>query len=263
MVRDGVERQQWSELCAILEPVILSSSKDRWICDLNGDGMFRVKEVRSLLDNIFLPSADVPTRWVKFVPIKINIFAWRARLDRLPTRSNLVRRGVVMVSVLCPMCGTVTEDIFHVLFRCDMAVLIFRKICRWWELDWQALMSFDDWNVWFSTIRLPSKIKSMLEGVCYVAWWHLWVFRNHLIFDATPPRRSVIFDDIVSRSYYCFLLVNKVVVQKKKFIIVVYVDDLNIIKTQRDVTKVVECLKKEFEKVSFPYNGELTSGKSM
>ncbi|GKC79663.1 RNA-directed DNA polymerase, eukaryota, partial [Tanacetum coccineum] len=189
LVRDGVERQQWSELCAILEPVILSSSKDRWICDLNGDGMFRVKEVRSLLDNIFLPSADVPTRWVKFVPIKINIFAWRARLDRLPTRSNLVRRGVVMVSVLCPMCGTVTEDIFHVLFRCDMAVFIFRKICRWWELDWQALMSFDDWNVWFSTIRLPSKIKSMLEGVCYVAWWHLWVFRIHLIFDATPPRR--------------------------------------------------------------------------
>nr|GEW84428.1 RNA-directed DNA polymerase, eukaryota [Tanacetum cinerariifolium] len=61
-VRDGAERQQWSELCEILEPVILSSSKDRWTCDLNGDGEFRVKEVRSLLDNVFLPSANVPTR---------------------------------------------------------------------------------------------------------------------------------------------------------------------------------------------------------
>nr|GEU71664.1 RNA-directed DNA polymerase, eukaryota [Tanacetum cinerariifolium] len=140
-VRDGAERQQWSELCEILEPVILSSSKDRWTCDLNGDGEFRVKEVRSLLDNIFLPSANVPTRWVKFIPIKINIFAWRARL---PTRSNLMRRGVAMDSDLCPMCGTVTEDIFHVLFRCDLAALIFQKICRWWELDWQALTSFED-----------------------------------------------------------------------------------------------------------------------
>nr|GEY38242.1 RNA-directed DNA polymerase, eukaryota [Tanacetum cinerariifolium] len=77
-VRDGAERQQWSELCEILEPVILSSSKDRWTCDLNGDGKFRVKEVPSLLDNIFLPSANVPTRWVEFIPIKINIFSWRA-----------------------------------------------------------------------------------------------------------------------------------------------------------------------------------------
>nr|GEX24429.1 RNA-directed DNA polymerase, eukaryota [Tanacetum cinerariifolium] len=58
-VHDGAERQQWSELCEILEPVILSSSKDIWTCDLNGDGEFRIKEVRSVLDNIFLPSANV------------------------------------------------------------------------------------------------------------------------------------------------------------------------------------------------------------
>ncbi|GJT64249.1 RNA-directed DNA polymerase, eukaryota [Tanacetum coccineum] len=171
-VRDGAERQQWDELCAILDPVILSSSKDRWICDLSGDGAFRVKE---------------------------------ARLDRLPTRSNLARRGIVMDSDLCPVCGLVTEDITHVLFRCDLAGLTFRKICRWWELDWQVLMSFEDWNDWFSAIRLSSNVKLMLEGVCYVAWWHIWAFRNHLIFDATPPRRSMIFDDIVSRSYYWHL----------------------------------------------------------
>lgn len=46
-VRDGAERQQWDELCAILDPVILSPSKDRWICDLSGDGAFRVKYVKN------------------------------------------------------------------------------------------------------------------------------------------------------------------------------------------------------------------------
>ncbi|GJV34981.1 RNA-directed DNA polymerase, eukaryota [Tanacetum coccineum] len=169
---------------------------DRWFCDLNGEGVFRVKEVRYTLDDIFLPSAPEATRWVKYIPIKINIFAWRARLDRLPTRSNLLRRGVVLDSSLCPICGEVPEDIFHVLFRCDIAMLVFRKICRWWDLDWQDLMSFSEWNTWFSSIRLSSRIKLMLEGVFYVAWWHLWVYRNQLIFAETSPRRSVIFDDI-------------------------------------------------------------------
>nr|GEW20494.1 RNA-directed DNA polymerase, eukaryota, reverse transcriptase zinc-binding domain protein [Tanacetum cinerariifolium] len=76
-----------------------------------------------------------------------------------------------------------------------------RLICRWWDLDWHDLLSFSDWNAWFSAIRLPSRIKLIFERVFYVAWWHLWVYRNQYIFAATPPRRSVIFDDIVLRSF--------------------------------------------------------------
>nr|GFA91841.1 RNA-directed DNA polymerase, eukaryota [Tanacetum cinerariifolium] len=132
---DGVERQQWEDLNFVSGSVTLSSSKDRWFCDLNGDGVFRVKEVHTILDDIFLPSAVDATRWVIYILIKINVFAWRVRLDRLPTRSNLVRRGVVLDSSLCPLCGLVHEDIHHVLFRCDAAKLVFRRICRWWDLD--------------------------------------------------------------------------------------------------------------------------------
>nr|GEV56436.1 RNA-directed DNA polymerase, eukaryota [Tanacetum cinerariifolium] len=170
-VHDGVERQQWDDLNSVSGSVTLSVSKDSWIYDLNGDGVFRVKEVRTILDEIFLPSAVDATRWVKYIPIKINVFAWRARLDRLPTRSNLVRRGVVLDSSLCPLCGLVPEDIHHVLFL----------IYRWWDLDWHDLLSFSDWNAWFFVIRLPSRIKLILEGVFYVAWWHLWVYRNQSI----------------------------------------------------------------------------------
>nr|GEU86015.1 RNA-directed DNA polymerase, eukaryota [Tanacetum cinerariifolium] len=62
-VRDGVERQQWDDLNSVSGSVTLSDSKDRWICDLNGDGVFRVKEVRAILDDIFLSSAADATRW--------------------------------------------------------------------------------------------------------------------------------------------------------------------------------------------------------
>nr|GEU59050.1 RNA-directed DNA polymerase, eukaryota [Tanacetum cinerariifolium] len=110
-VRDGVERQQWDDLNSVSGSVTLSASKDRWICALNGDGVFRVKEVRTTLDDIFLHSVADATRLVKYISIKINVFAWRARLDRLPTRSNLVRRGVVLDSSLCPLCGLAPEDI--------------------------------------------------------------------------------------------------------------------------------------------------------
>nr|GEV07363.1 RNA-directed DNA polymerase, eukaryota [Tanacetum cinerariifolium] len=103
-IRNGAERHQWLELLSLLDSVVLSSSVDRWFCDLR-DGDFRVKEIRTVIDDLLLPSVGAATRWVKHVPIKVNIFAWRARLDRLQTRGNLVSRGVGLESSLCPVCN--------------------------------------------------------------------------------------------------------------------------------------------------------------
>ncbi|GJY17373.1 ankyrin repeat-containing protein ITN1-like protein [Tanacetum coccineum] len=129
----------------------------------------------------------------------------------LPTRVNLSRRGVLLDSHLCPLCNAAMEDVQHVFFRCDVARVVLRKICRWWDLDWQEICSFSDWDAWFLSFRLSSRLKSILEGVFYVAWWRIWRLRNQLVFDASPPNRSTIFDDIVSWSFlWCSSRCNRV-----------------------------------------------------
>nr|GFB16214.1 RNA-directed DNA polymerase, eukaryota [Tanacetum cinerariifolium] len=190
-VRDGVERSQQSDLFEILEVVSLSSDQDSWICDLSEDGAFHVKEVCNILDELIIPSHLEPTRWVK---------------------SNLIHRGVVLDSAVRPLCQVDEENIDHILFQCNLAKIVFRKICCWWELIWQDMSSYSEWSSWFSNIRLPAKVKAMLEGVFYVAWWSIWVLRNRTIFDETPHRRSVLFDDIVSFSFtWCSNRCNRVV----------------------------------------------------
>ncbi|GJW26934.1 RNA-directed DNA polymerase, eukaryota [Tanacetum coccineum] len=96
--------------------------EDRWVWDLNGDGIFRVKDVRFQLDDALLPKSVSPTRWVKTIPIKINIFAWKVSLNRLPTRINLVRRGVMVSPISCSICLAGLEDLDHLLFGCNMAI---------------------------------------------------------------------------------------------------------------------------------------------
>nr|GEZ48282.1 RNA-directed DNA polymerase, eukaryota [Tanacetum cinerariifolium] len=164
-VRDGAESQQWSDMLSMLGTTTLSSSSDRWVCDLIGDGVFRVKEIRSTLDDLFLPSSGDATRWVKYVPIKVNGFAWRARIDRLQTRGNLVTRGVTLDSSLCPVCGLTLEDSQHLFFRCDLAKYISQRIFRWWKPQWVDVSSFVDWYSWFASIRLSVKLKTMLEDL--------------------------------------------------------------------------------------------------
>ncbi|GKA22691.1 reverse transcriptase domain-containing protein [Tanacetum coccineum] len=119
----------------------------------------------------------------------------------MPTRSNLVQRGVSLDSSSCPLCDSSEEDTHHVLFRCSLAQAILRRVCRWWDLEWHPWISFLDWQVWLSAIRVSAKVKSLLEGVFYMAWWSIWNLRNRTIFDDIPPRRSTVFDDIVSLSF--------------------------------------------------------------
>ncbi|GJZ19568.1 RNA-directed DNA polymerase, eukaryota [Tanacetum coccineum] len=88
-VRDGVKSYQLALLEETIGSTILSNMEDGWTWDLNSDRVFRVKDVRNLLDDHFLPKVATATRWVKFVPIKINIFAWKLYLDRLPTRLTI------------------------------------------------------------------------------------------------------------------------------------------------------------------------------
>ncbi|GJW71740.1 hypothetical protein Tco_0128657 [Tanacetum coccineum] len=69
------------------------------------------------------------------------------------------------------------------------------------SMDFQHWTSFSEWEVWFSAIRLQVIVKSLMEGVFYVAWWFILGFRNRSIFDDNTPSRSKLFDDIVSSSF--------------------------------------------------------------
>nr|GEW88245.1 RNA-directed DNA polymerase, eukaryota [Tanacetum cinerariifolium] len=191
-VRGGIEAYQLNQLLELLGSVVLSNSCDRWYWDLNGNGVFCVKDFRNLLDEFFLPKEDITTRWIKHIPIKINVFAWRVFLDRLPTKVNLMRRGVHVDSVLCPICNSSNEDVSHILFNCPLAVDVSRLVCRWWDVGWTPLGSYSDWLSWLKSIRLGSKIKGLFEGVIYVTWWCLWNFRNQSIFAVQKHRRAVI-----------------------------------------------------------------------
>ncbi|GJX02527.1 RNA-directed DNA polymerase, eukaryota [Tanacetum coccineum] len=114
--RGGAEEEQFRGLSSCLIDVILPQIHDRWFWSLDGSGDFSVKSVRNFIDDSLLPKLDVPTRWVKLVPIKVNILAWRLRMDRLPTRLNLSSRGLEITSLSCPLCNEVAESTSHIFF---------------------------------------------------------------------------------------------------------------------------------------------------
>ena len=116
-----MEHSQLVDLMAKIEGVSFISMNDRWAWALEGSGDFSVASVRKLLDDRRLPDVSSPTRWIKAAPIKVNVHAWKVRLDCLPTRLNISRRGMDIASILCPICGIAVESSRHLFFDCRVA----------------------------------------------------------------------------------------------------------------------------------------------
>ncbi|GJW79859.1 RNA-directed DNA polymerase, eukaryota [Tanacetum coccineum] len=104
-----------------------------------------------IIDDSMLPKTDVPTRWVKSIPIKINIFAWRVSLDKLPTRLNLSLRGLDIPSIICPLCSIVVESTSHLIFSCQLARQLMFKVVHW--LDWVVMRSMSGFHATFTCYR--------------------------------------------------------------------------------------------------------------
>nr|GEV46223.1 RNA-directed DNA polymerase, eukaryota, reverse transcriptase zinc-binding domain protein [Tanacetum cinerariifolium] len=71
--RGGIGEDHVTRLRNNLSHVLLSQSIDRWVWKIESSGDFSIKSARSFIDDSLLAKADVPARWVKAVPIRINL----------------------------------------------------------------------------------------------------------------------------------------------------------------------------------------------
>ncbi|GJX62449.1 RNA-directed DNA polymerase, eukaryota [Tanacetum coccineum] len=198
--RSGTEASQMAMLTSLLEGICLPNMLDRWCWSLSGDEEFSVSSARILIDDKTLGTVGSKTHWCKYVPLKVNILSWRVKLNNLPTRLNLSRRGMDIQSILCPSCNLAVESTNHIFFSCPMMKDLYKSISRWWDVNLLNLSSYDDWWEWFSSLRLSSKLKLLMEGVFYITWWSVWNFRNKSIFGPFPSKARL-FDDIVALSF--------------------------------------------------------------
>nr|GEX69244.1 RNA-directed DNA polymerase, eukaryota [Tanacetum cinerariifolium] len=177
----GAKRDQFEELMELVNAVSLAPVADRWKWDLESSGDFLVASVRTTIDDKILPASDYKTSWIKYVPIKINIHAWKVMSNALPTRFNISRRGICINNIKYAICHEGVETVSHLLFSCEMVRQVTHLITCWWSVNEVAVQSYDGWLDWFASLRLPATNKQMFEGVFYVMWWLLWTFRNKLI----------------------------------------------------------------------------------
>jgi len=95
-------------------------------------GEFSLKSAYEYLANHDLvhPCGIFNQLWqVKTFPNALTT-AWRILLDKMPTRCNLIRRGVIVSSSSCEMCRASEETSHHLLLECDFAQRVWSQCFR-------------------------------------------------------------------------------------------------------------------------------------
>ncbi|KAL8513928.1 hypothetical protein ACS0TY_013157 [Phlomoides rotata] len=67
------------------------------------------------------------------IPLKASTVAWSLMWDKLPTKSNLLRRRVILSidDTKCNLCGEEVESANHLFFECLSTNMIWSVLCRW------------------------------------------------------------------------------------------------------------------------------------
>nr|GEW31540.1 RNA-directed DNA polymerase, eukaryota [Tanacetum cinerariifolium] len=100
-LQGGIEGVQLEEASNLIASIELVEEQDKWVWNLEEVGEFKVASTRRFIDEGLTEMEGAQTRWVKSVPIKVNVFAWCLALNKLPTRFNMSSRGLDISSIVC------------------------------------------------------------------------------------------------------------------------------------------------------------------
>ncbi|GAU26521.1 hypothetical protein TSUD_361540 [Trifolium subterraneum] len=120
-----------------------------WACE---EEMLR--ECQALLLNLSLQAimddAD-KLIWHSHVPLKVSIFAWRLLRDRLPTKTNMVTRGILSPAAhFCITgCGE-AESAHHLFISCSTFGSLWTSVCSWIDITPVHSASIRDYFVQFT-----------------------------------------------------------------------------------------------------------------
>ncbi|KAK2652828.1 hypothetical protein Ddye_012684 [Dipteronia dyeriana] len=124
LIRDNFHPDEANEILSI--PISSSLREDIVLWHFEGNRLFSVKSAYWLGqngDNIQKTSSSSSSNsWWQFLwklkdPLKVKIMVWKTCHDWIPTKVNIVRRGIQTLDI-CDGCKIANETTFHALWNC-------------------------------------------------------------------------------------------------------------------------------------------------
>ncbi|GLT34213.1 hypothetical protein SLA2020_087400 [Shorea laevis] len=199
-----VNINQLRELIQDIKPAL--HKEDIWSWEWEKAGGYTVRSSYSLLTQHLQEDNHAVWKkcWNKLVPSKVCAFMWQALHKRIPTKDNLLLRGVLKEGsqTICNLCGSYVEDVDHLLLSCSVVWRLWTKCFTWWGLTYAMHQHLDkafQQHVW---INRRKKCSRVWEATWFAVIWTIWLCRNENIFKETNADEEKLFTLVQIRSFH-------------------------------------------------------------
>ncbi|GKV11964.1 hypothetical protein SLEP1_g23173 [Rubroshorea leprosula] len=136
--------------------------------------------------------------WNSYIPTKICGFVWQLLLNKIPTKANLFKRGVISQTqeLICCFCNEHVEDRDHLFLKCRIVDEIWNKCFKWWNLQ---KTNFENcWEAFVKHAESPphAKRKKGWEAIWFSVTWTVWLTRNRKLFQKEEVDTARIYHSI-------------------------------------------------------------------
>ncbi|KAD6455049.1 hypothetical protein E3N88_09755 [Mikania micrantha] len=205
-VRDPMSQEEWGEVGSImrtLSEVVVEDKEDKWFWQNEFGTSFSVKAVRrEIEENTYQLQSGRLFFWNNWVLKKVNVFVWRACMNRIPTKDALLCRGMEVGSSMCLSCGMVDESVDHLLVTCVVARAIWWQICRWLKIPCPTTFeSVEGLLDHVDTSGREKKMKKVMNLIFQTTLWRIWQTRNEKIFKGVNKSWFSVIDEVKELSF--------------------------------------------------------------
>ena len=169
-------------------PLSIQLLKDKLVCVANSNGLFSVCSAYRLVMDLSRPvnhgtSSDSSRNhkfwrllWRLQVPHKVRHFSWRVCHGILPTKENLVRRGVLQDD-RCDDCREGAENSGHFFWLCQRAMEVWQCTKLHFHFEQSQVKSFLD-LLWM--LLMSDNFNEDAAALVVTIAWSLWYNRKEV-----------------------------------------------------------------------------------
>lgn len=195
-------------LDVVNRPIVRQGVNDGWKWKQKADGRYSTSSAYVAMYNTQAAGQHVGVNGVAFqlvcnklAPLKVSVLAWRLLRDRLPTKTNLVKRRVALSEAdrKCCFCGLYDEDAGHVFFHCSSIYDIWRECYAW--LGVPTVLHQSPLENFLIHDGILSGKRGNFLAICI--WeclvWSIWKLRNNVIFKGKEANTVLLLDEVKGR----------------------------------------------------------------
>ncbi|XP_076902911.1 uncharacterized protein LOC143557812 [Bidens hawaiensis] len=175
---------------------------DKWKWKACSTGEFSVSSVKKLLAAAPSPISQVKMHWKVWTPMKCKLLVWRSIINRLPTKDELSKRGVILQNHLCELCDMDVETNTHLFTGCFFTAEVWNGVEAWCRLQPMVIFDVTDLLQITSSQPFSKTAKYILRDIIYVVMWAIWIERNDRIFKGKRRRAIEVVESIKMSSYF-------------------------------------------------------------